>query len=64
MVPEPTDTGHSLLHGVVVQAPLAQHRARRDRAGIVIFDGQNRRRRIATVFREEAIIHCSLGRCV
>eukprot|EP00969_Alexandrium_andersonii_P278772 12320800-Alexandrium_andersonii.AAC.1 len=56
MVSEPTDAGDGLIHGVIVQASLAQHRARQDRPRIETLDHQDGQSRVAGVFGEEAII--------
>eukprot|EP00969_Alexandrium_andersonii_P026885 1172943-Alexandrium_andersonii.AAC.1 len=60
MVPEPTDAGNSLVHGVIAQASLAQHRMRQDRPRIAILDYQDSQGRVTGVFGEEAIAHCDL----
>eukprot|EP00969_Alexandrium_andersonii_P108123 4770614-Alexandrium_andersonii.AAC.1 len=60
MVPEPADTGHCLIHGVIAQASLAQRRVRQNGAGVAILDDQDCRRRVAAILGEEAIAHCNL----
>eukprot|EP00969_Alexandrium_andersonii_P299005 13217837-Alexandrium_andersonii.AAC.1 len=60
MVSEPTYAGDGLTHGVIAQAPLAQHRMRQDRPRIAILDHQYGQSRFAGVFGEEAIGHCDL----
>eukprot|EP00969_Alexandrium_andersonii_P371592 15479869-Alexandrium_andersonii.AAC.1 len=60
MMPEPADTGHCMAHGVVVQSPLAQHWTRQGRSRVTILDDEDRQRRVAAIFGEEALVHCDL----
>eukprot|EP00969_Alexandrium_andersonii_P200565 8860347-Alexandrium_andersonii.AAC.1 len=63
MVPEPVDTGHCLIHGVITQASLAQHRARQNRSGAAILDDQDHHRRVAAIPGEQTIVRRSLWHC-
>eukprot|EP00969_Alexandrium_andersonii_P118692 5248450-Alexandrium_andersonii.AAC.1 len=51
---EPPNARHSLVHCVVVQAALAQDRARQDSPGLAVLDDEDRQGRIAAVLGEEA----------
>eukprot|EP00969_Alexandrium_andersonii_P019857 866038-Alexandrium_andersonii.AAC.1 len=62
MVSEPANASDGLIHGVVAQAPLAQHRVCQDRSRIATLDHQHRQSGIAGVFGEEAKVHCNLRR--
>eukprot|EP00969_Alexandrium_andersonii_P212897 9401340-Alexandrium_andersonii.AAC.1 len=61
MAPQPPDAGHSLLHRVLAQAPLAQDRARQNGAGVAVRQDKDGRGRLRRVLCEEAIVHCDLG---
>eukprot|EP00969_Alexandrium_andersonii_P184436 8148215-Alexandrium_andersonii.AAC.1 len=60
MVPEPTNTCDGLIHGVVVQASLAQRRMCQDRPRTAVLGHQDGQSRVVGVFGEEAIAHCDL----
>eukprot|EP00969_Alexandrium_andersonii_P182484 8062984-Alexandrium_andersonii.AAC.1 len=60
MVSEPANASDGLIHGVIAQASLAQHRARQDRSRIAILDHQHRQGGFIGVLGEEAIVHCNL----
>eukprot|EP00969_Alexandrium_andersonii_P035283 1545850-Alexandrium_andersonii.AAC.1 len=54
-VSEPADARHRLVHGVVAQPPFARHRARQDRPGVTVLDGEEGRQgRAAAVPCEDA----------